>query len=91
MCFNYKILQVEDVSKLKEEPFSSHRRLRVFSMKGCKCVNCKQIGVKLMLGKDKTGNKHWDLYCEDGEPMTVDHAIPVSKGGSNHIDNLQPM
>ena len=29
--------------------------------------------------------------CGEQKPLTVDHVIPVSKGGANTIDNLQPL
>lgn len=29
-------------------------------------------------------------YCGAQEPMTVDHVIPLSKGGSNGIENILP-
>lgn len=31
------------------------------------------------------------LACGETKPLTVDHVIPVSKGGSNYIDNIQPL
>jgi 5-methylcytosine-specific restriction endonuclease McrA len=31
------------------------------------------------------------LCCGEARPLTVDHVIPVSKGGRNTIDNLQPL
>lgn len=31
------------------------------------------------------------LCCGEALPLTVDHVIPVSKGGMNTIDNLQPL
>lgn len=39
---------------------------------------------------DKYGNRC--LCCESSdEPLTVDHIVPISKGGSSDIDNLQPL
>jgi 5-methylcytosine-specific restriction endonuclease McrA len=35
------------------------------------------------------GNKC--LCCSKKEKLTVDHVIPLSKGGSNDIDNIQPL
>jgi 5-methylcytosine-specific restriction endonuclease McrA len=31
------------------------------------------------------------LACGGFEPLTVDHVIPLSMGGSNHITNIQPL
>jgi 5-methylcytosine-specific restriction endonuclease McrA len=29
--------------------------------------------------------------CREVRPLTVDHVVPVSKGGSSNIDNIQPL
>ena len=34
---------------------------------------------------------HRCRHCASDEKMTVDHIIPISKGGRNTIDNLQPL
>lgn len=37
---------------------------------------------------------HYDylcLCCKEQKPLTVDHVIPISKGGENTIDNIQPL
>jgi hypothetical protein len=89
LFFNYKIIQKFELLEL--DKYSSHRRLQVFFHKGCKCVSCDNVGTNLALGVDRKGNKHLDLYCENGVPMTIDHIDPKSKGGSNHLSNYQPM
>jgi len=38
---------------------------------------------------DIVGNRC--LWCGKAEPLTIDHIIPVSKGGRNHIENCQPL
>lgn len=30
-------------------------------------------------------------HCGTTEQITIDHIIPITKGGTNHIDNLQPL
>lgn len=34
---------------------------------------------------------HRCLCCGESRPLTIDHIVPISQGGSNTIDNLQPL
>ncbi len=77
------------------EKFSHHRRLKVFVFKGTKCLSCPRVGIRLIEGKERKGNRHLGIYAEEGNgtliPMSVDHIVPKSRGGSNDLSNLQPL
>lgn len=36
-------------------------------------------------------HNHRCAACGEKKPLTVDHVVPLSKGGTNTIDNLQPL
>ena len=78
------------------EQYKEHRRLKLYYNKGTKCVSCSRIGTKLLTVKLKFKNgttaKHIDIFTDDDVMITVDHIIPLSKGGAREdLDNMQVM
>jgi 5-methylcytosine-specific restriction endonuclease McrA len=74
----------------------SHR-LRCFKHNP-RCVVCDVEGTEARLERNWThepGKAHWNVYGRNATDhwvlMTVDHIIPLSKGGPDHPDNFQTM
>ena len=94
---NPKIIVVDGIGF--QVKFSS-LRLRCFKRSRV-CVVCGRIGTIMSLdrrhrkSKEKNITAHFNLYTEEpnGEfvLMTQDHIIPKSRGGKNHLSNLQTM
>ena len=69
-------------------------RYMTFYQKGCKCVVCGKEGTHFTLDEsagDDKDRRHFNLRADDGTLMTRDHILPKSKGGRDHITNMQTM
>ena len=69
-------------------------RYMTFYQKGCKCCSCGKEGTHFTLDVscgDNPMRKHFNLRADDGTLMTRDHIIPKSRGGREHIANMQTM
>lgn len=72
--------------------YSKSLRYMTFYQNGLKCVCCGKEGTHFKLcGEKGTNRRHFNLYADDGTLMTKDHIVPTSKGGPDHIDNMQTM
>lgn len=87
--FKYKIVRKEPIENLYK--YKDHRRLRVFYEKGTTCCQCGVVGTLIVHGLDKGKNIHVDVCTDDYYPLTIDHILPRSKGGSDDLENLRPM
>jgi len=69
--------------------------LRLFKTKGYKCCKCGVEGKWFYkIRSDVNDGYHLELFGEkDGKlvVMTKDHILPLSKGGADHVANLQTM
>lgn len=75
---------------LDNKKFTYNLTLKTFYNHGFKCCKCGIIGTHFKLEKDDSlhlyGVKKGKQFL-----ITKDHITPVSKGGTNHIENLQTM
>lgn len=85
---NYPVLEVRPITDLHS--FYSHKKMRVFLKKGTSCNHCG-LEAKFIVKAKKTVGKQWILCSDDFYPLSVDHIVPVSKGGKDGFYNLQPL
>jgi 5-methylcytosine-specific restriction endonuclease McrA len=72
-------------------------RLQTFAAKGISCIACGLRGLFFVKEKHRTGERyyHLSLYALDANGrevmMTKDHRLSKDKGGTDTLDNLDPM
>ena len=54
-------------------------------------IEAKLCRFDVLKFKNKPSSYHFNFYGENGEFLTIDHKIPLSKGGKDFYENVQPM
>lgn len=67
------------------------KRLRVYERNGFACVDCGRTSTleRVLFLIDQ--QRHHNRQLSTLEDLTLDHILPLSRGGTDHEDNLQTM
>lgn len=88
---------LEDMRILsKERKLSFRKKAWIYLIKNniLMCPATKKIVAYCsydMRENKKFPTYHYNFYSKDGELFTIDHKTPLSKGGKNIMNNIQPM
>jgi len=78
---------------LQKQYYSKNKAEYIISAKNYKARKKGAVGGYTPQEWDKLCEvyNHTCPACKEPKPLTVDHIIPLSKGGSNYINNIQPL
>lgn len=81
----------------KRKPYlKAHRRLKIFHKKGVYCVACGWKATHVNISSCKLTKYKENIFYKFTDSkqkrfLTVDHILPKSVGGTNRLENLQPL
>jgi ABC-type enterochelin transport system substrate-binding protein len=90
-----KVIRTVPIRLALRDKGNQTRILKYMRAKGTTCVECGAVAIELVKYTNENGNKCNHVYGinSDGKEVmfNIDHIIPKSKGGTNHLDNIQIM
>lgn len=89
MKYKFKPIHVYNMGRF--EKYEDRKNMKFFMNKGVTCVSCNAKAEYVIITKANNGFETPRLFTKDMEMLTVDHIIPVSRGGPDTMKNKQTM
>lgn len=83
---HYRIYEMNSESLLS---FNKHKRIKFLGHFKFMCAYCGLKGAYIIMGTNKNHHSELKIVGNNFVELTIDHIMPLSKGGSNEKKNKQ--